>query len=174
MRRLHSIVAGILFSAIGILVSGSTTSGYFCLLGILTFSVGEMLSSPKMYDYLGVIAPSGEKGLYMGYANIPIAIGWAVGSLLGGNLYEAMGDKANLALRYFSEYLNITDGIARTEAVAKLQDALSIDAVQVTKLLWDTYNPNTLWYLFSAIGFATAVGMFFYGRAARKWEPREI
>ena len=33
---------------------------------ILFFSVGEMLASPKMNDYLGVIAPEGQKALYMG------------------------------------------------------------------------------------------------------------
>ncbi len=174
IRRLHSITIGIVISSVGLVLAGFTTTGYFCLLGILVFSVGEMLASPKMNEYLGVIAPPGQKGLYMGYANIPLAIGWGYGSLLGGQVYERMGDKANLAIRYFAEHLGITEGIERTKAVVKLQEALGIDAVQVTKLLWDTYDPYKLWYQFAAIGMAAAIGMFFYGRAARKWEAPDI
>ena len=44
---------------------------YLCLAGIACFTVGEMLCSPKMSEYLGVIAPADKKALYMGYANIP-------------------------------------------------------------------------------------------------------
>ena len=64
------------------------------------FSVGEMMSSPKTNEYLGVLAPEGEKGLYMGYANTPQGIGWAAGSLIAGHVYENQGDKANLAIDY--------------------------------------------------------------------------
>jgi MFS family permease len=174
MRRLHSILIGIMISSIGLVLAGFTTTGYFCLLGILIFSVGEMLASPKMNEYLGVIAPEGQKGLYMGYANIPLAIGWGYGSLRAGQVYDQMGDKANLAIRYFAEHLNITDGIVRTEAVVKLQEAMNMNGTEVTQLLWNTYHPYTLWYQFAAIGFLSAVGMFFYGRAARKWETPDI
>jgi hypothetical protein len=85
-----------------------------------------------------------------------------------------MGDKANLALRYFAEHLNITDGVARTEAVAKLQEAMNLNGTEVTQLLWNTYHPYTLWYQFAAIGILSAIGMFFYGRSARKWEAPDI
>ena len=170
MRRLSSILTGIAISSVGLVLAGFTTAGYVCLLGIVTFSIGEMLASPKMNEYLGVIAPEGQKGLYMGYAYIPQAIGWGYGSIMGGQLYDTMGDKANLAIRYFVEKLNITETIARTEAVGKLQTALNMDAAQVTRLLWDTYQPWKLWFPFAAIGIVAAVCMFFYGRAARKWE----
>jgi dipeptide/tripeptide permease len=174
MRRLHSILIGIMISSIGLVLAGFTTTGYFCLLGILIFSVGEMLASPKMNEYLGVIAPEGQKGLYMGYANIPLAIGWGYGSLRAGQVYDQMGDKANLAIRYFAEHLNITDGIVRTEAVVKLQEAMNMNGTEVTQLLWNTYHPYTLWYQFAAICFLSAIGMFFYGRAARQWETPDI
>ena len=170
MRRLSSILIGITISSVGLVLAGFTTAGYFCIMGIVCFSIGEMLASPKMNEYLGVIAPEGQKGLYMGYAYIPQAIGWGYGSIMGGQLYDKMGDKANLALHYFANHLGITSGIGRTEAVAKLQEHLRIDAAQVTKLLWDTYDPWKLWLPFAAIGILAAIAMFFYGRAARKWE----
>jgi POT family proton-dependent oligopeptide transporter len=203
MRRVHSIMFGIAISSTGLIIAGYSMLGYVCLLGILTFSIGEMMSSPKMNEYLGVIAPEGEKALYMGYANIPLAIGWAYGSLMGGQVYDAQGDKANLAIRYLADKLDITSsaawdamtslqhsfgpkaaaainyiahsngvvqGIARPDAMNRLQDALGVNATEATNLLWNTYQPHTLWYPFAAIGFASALGIFLYSIWVRKKE----
>ncbi|MBV9891496.1 MAG: MFS transporter, partial [Rhizobacter sp.] len=120
MRRVHSITAGIVVASLGLLLAGFTMSGAACIAGILCFSVGEMLASPKMLDYLGVIAPAGEKALYMGYANMPTAIGWAYGSFLGGQIYDEMGDKASLALRYLKEHGGLDAGVDRTTAMEAL------------------------------------------------------
>ncbi len=170
MRRVHSILIGITISSVGLVVAGFSMYGYMCILGILCFSVGEMLASPKMNEYLGVLAPDGEKALYMGYANMPVAIGWAYGSFLAGNIYDKMGDKANLAIRYLSENYNITEAISRPEAMIKLQEHLGISAVEATNLLWKTYNPYKLWYPFAAIGFASAIGIYFYSLWVKKYE----
>jgi MFS family permease len=174
MRRVHSIFLGITISSVGLVAAGFSMSGILCILGILCFSVGEMLSSPKMNDYLGVIAPEGQKALYMGYANMPTAIGWAYGSFLGGQIYERMGDKANLAIRYLAERQGITSGVERTQAMERLQQTLHLNATQATELLWATYHPYRLWYPFAAIGIASAIGIFFYARWARKYEAPDI
>ena len=107
MRRLTSILWGFVIASLGVYVAGSSPSIYTCLGGIACFSLGEMLCSPKMSEYLGVIAPADQKALYMGYANIPFAIGWGYGSFVGGQLYERAGEKAGLALRYLAEVLRV-------------------------------------------------------------------
>lgn len=173
MRRVNSIFWGIIISSAGLFMSGFTMSGYLCILGVTVYAVGEMLSSPKMNEYLGVIAPEGEKGLYMGYANIPLAIGWAYGSTLGGQLYDKMGDKANLAIRYLAEHAGITSGIERTEAFAKMQEILHLNAVDATNLLWNTYHPYKLWYPLTLIGLASAVGILLYSIWVKKYETPE-
>jgi len=174
MRRVHSILMGITVSSIGLILAGFTMSGLFCILGIFCFSIGEMLASPKMNEYLGVIAPEGQKALYMGYANIPLAIGWSYGSLRGGMIYDQMGDKANLAIRYMAEHLNITEAIPRTDAFNRLCTAVNMNASDATTLLWNTYKPYQLWYQFAAIGFAAAIGIFLYSRWVRKYEAADI
>jgi MFS family permease len=123
MRRLTSIFMGMTVSAAGLLLAGFTMAGTFCILGILCFSVGEMLASPKMSEYLGVIAPEGQKALYMGYSNIPFAIGWGYGSWMGGQIYDKAGDKANLSLRYLLDHFGIAEGATREAVIAKLQAA---------------------------------------------------
>ena len=174
MRRVHSILLGIAIASLGLLAAGFTMSGLACILGILCFSVGEMLSSPKMNDYLGVIAPDGEKGLYMGYANMPTAIGWAYGSILGGQIYDSMGDKANLALRYLKEHGGLEAGVERTAAMEKLQQAFHLDAGAATRLLWATYHPWRLWIPFAAIGVASSIGIAIYGRWVRRYEAKDV
>ncbi|MEW5993966.1 MAG: MFS transporter, partial [Candidatus Zixiibacteriota bacterium] len=161
MRRVMSISLGIAIASVGLVLAGFSTSGYFCLLGILVFSVGEMLSSPKMNEYLGVIAPAGQKGLYMGYANVPVAVGWGYGSFLGGQVYDRMGDKANLALDYLAKNFSITD-VSRTQAFDKLTEVTGLNAVDATNLLWNTYDPYRLWYQFALIGIVSAIGMLLY------------
>lgn len=172
MRRVHSILIGITVSSIGLILAGFTTSGYLCLMGILVFSVGEMLSSPKMNEYLGVIAPEGKKGLYMGYANIPQGIGWAIGSVFAGHVYDNMGDKANLALDYLAKNFNLVD-VQRTEAMNKLVEVTGMNHIDATNMLWSMYDPYKLWYQFAAIGIAAAIGMYFYSLWVRKSEPKE-
>ncbi len=173
MRRVHSIFIGITIASVGLMAAGFTMSGWLCILGILCFSVGEMLSSPKMNDYLGVIAPEGQKALYMGYANMPTAIGWAYGSFMGGQIYDQMGDKANLALRYLQSHGGAA-GVERTGAMDALQKTLNLDANAATQLLWTTYQPWKLWLPFAGIGVASAIAIFFYAQWAKRFEAADI
>jgi len=174
MRRVHSIFIGILIASVGLMLSGATMSGWICFMGIIVFAVGEMLASPKLNEYLGVIAPAGEKALYMGYANMPTAVGWAYGSIMAGKVYDKMGDKANLALRYLAEHQGITSGVSRETATVKLGEVLHLDAAQTTHLLWTTYDPYRLWYPFVGIGIASAISIFFYARWVRRYEAPDI
>lgn len=174
MRRVHSIMVGIAVASLGLMLAGFTMSGTACIVGILLFSVGEMLASPKMNDYLGVIAPVGQKALYMGYANMPTAIGWAYGSFLGGQLYDSMGDKANLALRYLKEHGGLDVGVDRTAAMETLQRALHLDAGAATRLLWSTYDPWRLWIPFALIGIASSIGIAIYARWVRRYEAPDV
>lgn len=138
MPRLTSILFGMIVSAAGLIFAGFTMSGIFCILGILCFSMGEMLASPKMNEYLGVIAPEGQKALYMGYANIPLAIGWGYGSIMGGTVYDKMGDKANLALRYLAEHFHIEKGMSQQAILDRIQQA-GIDPARITQTLNDAF-----------------------------------
>ncbi len=156
------ISLGIAVASVGLAIAGFSVSGYVCVLGIVCFAIGEMLSAPKMNEYLGVIAPEGQKALYMGYANLPTALGWAYGSFLGGQVYDRMGDKANLALRYLADHCGTTSGVARTDAFQTLQETLKLSAEQATHLLWTTYHPYQLWYPFVLTGLGAAVGIYLY------------
>jgi MFS family permease len=170
MRRLTSIFFGFIFVSAGIYLVGCSMSVFVCLGGIVCFTAGEMMCSPKMREYLAVIAPPDKKALYMGYASIPYAFGWGYGSYLGGKIYERSGEKANLALRYLSEVLQVRDLPDRSQAFARLTETLGQTPGEVTRLLWDKYDPSWVWTPFAIAGIIAAVAMYIYIRLARRWD----
>ena len=67
-----------------------TTLGLVAALVVL--ALGEMTQSARYYEYISRLAPPGQQGLYMGYAFLPIAIGYFIAGLLGGYLLHEFGD----------------------------------------------------------------------------------
>jgi dipeptide/tripeptide permease len=170
MRRLTSMFCGFVIAGLGVYAAGSSMSISICLAGIACFSVGEMLCSPKMNEYLGVIAPADKKALYMGYANIPMALGWGYGSFAGGKIYEHAGEKAGLALRYLSDVLMVKELPERSQAFAKLTEMLGQNSAEVTQLLWDKYDPSCVWTPFAIAGLLAAIALFAFNHFAKKWQ----
>jgi len=99
IRSLPAMMLGILVSVLAIWMLGMSMDGWWTLLAIGVFSVGEMTASPTKLRYLASIAPPGKEGLYMGYVNATVGIGWSIGSLVAGSIYDQSGDKVNLALQ---------------------------------------------------------------------------
>jgi dipeptide/tripeptide permease len=63
-------------------------AGIFLIVSIASMATGEMMASPRIYEYLGAIAPKGQEGLFMGYANLPIALASMIGGPIGGRMFE--------------------------------------------------------------------------------------
>lgn len=68
--------------------SGLPIGGFIILVSIASMAVGEMLTSPRIYQYIGSISPEGKEGLFLGYANLPLAFGTMIGAPLGGLLFK--------------------------------------------------------------------------------------
>jgi dipeptide/tripeptide permease len=63
-------------------------AGLFMIVSIASQATGEMMASPRVYEYLGAIAPKGEEGLFTGYANLPLALATIIGGKIGGKMFE--------------------------------------------------------------------------------------
>jgi len=61
------------------------------LLVVLAF--GELTQASRYYEYCSRLAPPEQQGLYMGYAFLPIAIGFLLGGSLGGYLLTVFGER---------------------------------------------------------------------------------
>ena len=72
----------------GVLGLSLPIAGIFMIISIAAMAVGEMMASPRVYEYIGAIAPKGQEGLYLGYQSLPIALASIVGGPIGGRLFE--------------------------------------------------------------------------------------
>jgi proton-dependent oligopeptide transporter, POT family len=62
------------------------------ILTLFTVSLGEVTQSPRYYEYISRLAPSGQQGTYMGFAFLPIGIGSLIGGWFGGVLIHHFGE----------------------------------------------------------------------------------
>ncbi len=165
---LVTIIMGIgmaIFATYGL---GMSFGGWWILGCIGIFSLGEMMSGPSFARYIVDIAPKGREGLYIGFSNFTVGIGWSIGSIIAGHLYESGGDKVVLAKRYLVDQLGMSkdavDMLPKEEVVPKLAEVAGTDAFGVRDLLWNTYTPYSMWAIFAAIGVGSLLMLTVYNK----------
>ncbi len=178
VRSMTAMIAGIFVASAATFSLGLSTDGWWVLLAIAGFSLGELMSSPTKMRYFSSIAPPGKKGLYLGYINATGGIGWFLGSFIAGELYETRGDKVVLARRYLVEELHrpvaAVEALPKDDVLPQLATALQTDLEGVRALLFDTYDPSFVWTHFALIGLASMVGLIVFDRithSAHRAEP---
>ncbi|PQJ28352.1 MFS transporter [Rubritalea profundi] len=166
---LVTITIGIVMAIIATYGLGMSMSGWWILGAIGFFSLGEMLSGPGTARYIVEIAPPGREGLYIGYGNFTVGIGWSIGSLIAGHLYQSGGDKVVLAKRYLIDQLGMSadkvNSLPKQEVVPTLAEATGTDAFGAADLLWNTYAPYSMWSIFAAIGLGSMLMLIAYNFA---------
>ena len=171
MKAITSMVVGTLLAAVSLCLSGGSSLGWMSIGAIAVFSVGEMLSSPKFSEYIGNFAPSDKKAMYLGFSQIPLAIGWTLEGKVGTKLYDHFASKDT-----FSRELLVQKGldpatanaIPKGEAFQKLCDYLHQSPHDVTAQLYATHNPGMVWYIMGGIGALSAIGIWWYGQWVKK------
>lgn len=78
-----------LFMAGGVTAKALLPMGsLFIVLTVALIAFGELFASSRLYEYIGSLAPKGQEGLFLGYANLPMAIGSLVGGPAGAWLFN--------------------------------------------------------------------------------------
>jgi dipeptide/tripeptide permease len=88
-RKLPAFTAmnlGILFTGLAWIIPAIHSSMPTFIVALIFVAVGEITQVSRYYEYVSRLAPSGQQGLYMGYAFLPIGIGYFVAGPLGGYL----------------------------------------------------------------------------------------
>ena len=115
MKPINSIIVGIVIIGISmalnlipIFMDGGVralTFGEFIHLGslfiVLTVALiafGELFTSARTYEYIGALAPKGQEGLFLGYANLPMAIGALIGGPAGAFIFNEIMCKGAVKL----------------------------------------------------------------------------
>jgi dipeptide/tripeptide permease len=165
-RPISAMIVGMFICCAGLIMAGTVTTGWLCVLGIFVFAVGEMACSPKFSEYVALMAPADKKALYMGYSNIPFAIGWAGANFIGGPLYERMSDKIELARRYLIQELGhgseAVRALSKGSVMPALAEALGQTEDAARQILWNHYRPQSFWFICMAVGLLATLAMVGY------------
>jgi proton-dependent oligopeptide transporter, POT family len=95
----RAIIWGTLISALAwvlLIVHPSVLMAYLTLIGV---AIGEITQSPRYYEYISRLAPSGQQGTYMGFAFLPIGIGSLIAGWFGGKLIHHFGEVTHQPVR---------------------------------------------------------------------------
>jgi len=88
----RAITIGTLISSLCWLIVGSHGTVWFCVFTLFVLALGEMILSPRYYEYVSRLAPPGQQGTYMGFAFLPIGIGSLAGGWVAGRVMHYYGE----------------------------------------------------------------------------------
>ncbi|MGZ4837501.1 MAG: MFS transporter [Terriglobales bacterium] len=87
-----SVILGTVVTSISWLILAFRPSITGVVLSLIVLALGEIIQSPRYYEYISRLAPPGQQGTYMGFAFLPIGIGSLVGGWFGGQLAHHYGE----------------------------------------------------------------------------------
>ena len=105
MKPINSIIMGIIIIGLSMMINlipifmeggvRQLTLGEWIPMGTLFITLtvgliafGELFTSARTYEFIGALAPKGQEGLFLGYANLPLAIGALIGGPAGAYIFH--------------------------------------------------------------------------------------
>jgi dipeptide/tripeptide permease len=89
----RAVILGTLITAVGWLFMPFWHSQWGAVTALAVVATGEIIQSPRYYEYISRLAPAGQQGTYMGFAFLPIGIGSLIGGWLSGRLLKHFGEE---------------------------------------------------------------------------------
>ena len=82
----QAVIVGTVITSIAWLIVAFRPAVWAAVLSLFVLAIGEIIQSPRYYEYISRLAPPGQQGTYMGFAFLPIGIGSIMGGWMGGKL----------------------------------------------------------------------------------------
>ena len=167
IKATNSMAIGTFLAAATMIIFAEFNYVWIIVLGIVCFSIGEMLSAPKSSEFMGNIAPPQKKAMYLGFSQLPLTIGWMAEGYFGQTLYYKYG-----AIDTVARPALVDAGMSEADAAAipigeafqKLIEVTGQSADVLTAQLYAANDVGTAWYIMASFGIVAAAGMYVYGR----------
>jgi dipeptide/tripeptide permease len=104
MKPIRSIIVGTIIIGLSMIINlapiygeGGLRAPFLSLLpmasaviivAVVLIALGELFVSARTFEYIGALAPKGQEGLFLGYAQLPMAIGALVGGPVGAAIFN--------------------------------------------------------------------------------------
>ena len=92
MTAFRAVVLGTLIAMMAFAILAVHSTIYAVYATLVVVAIGELIQSPRYYDYISRLAPPGQQGTYMGFAFLPLGIGSFIGGPIGGALLHHFGE----------------------------------------------------------------------------------
>ena len=92
IASVKAVTLGTLVSSLAWVVLIFMPSVTGVIITLVCVALGEIIQSPRYYEYISRLAPPGQQGTYMGFAFLPIGLGSLVGGWFGGKLMHHFGE----------------------------------------------------------------------------------
>ena len=99
---------------------------------------------------------------------VPVFAGNFLTTFVSGNLYQAWSDKlsllqAEMATRNIT-MPEITLDFTKNDYFASASEKLGMSENEMTQFIWDSYQPNKIWYVIVGIGIVTIIALSVYDK----------
>ena len=165
MTHVSAMIRGTIIGTIGVTLTFMFNNVWFTIIGTMIFSIGEMAASPTLSAFIAQITPKGKEALYQGTYFLPVAVGNYIAGLISGDLYEKWSDKYTLLkTELTNKAITMPENLTKKEYFDLASQKLGLSQSQITDLLWNTYNPNKMWYLICGIDVFAALSLYAYNK----------
>jgi hypothetical protein len=167
-KPINTMIVGFLVNAIGITLALLTRNGWFLVMSIFIFSLGEMSFSPKILEYIAKLAPGDKAALYMGTYFLPIALGNFFAGLISGKIFEITADKVVLlekeVARWGLQIPEVSSTFSQQDYMARAAELMGMDIPELTQYLWLNYNPSLFGVILMSLGILTCLALIIYDK----------
>jgi predicted MFS family arabinose efflux permease len=88
----QAVILGTVITSVSWIILALRPTIWGAVLSLFVLALGEIIQSPRYYEYISRLAPPGQQGTYMGFAFLPIGIGSLIGGWYGGMLVHHFGE----------------------------------------------------------------------------------
>lgn len=159
-NKFNSLIFAMILVALGCLSISFSQLALFLFIGLTVYTFGEMIVRPKFQEVVSDLSPKKRESQYLSFLHISYALGYMIGALSGGLVYDNFGEKARLAQIELESKFGITESIEN--AFLTLSDKLNITPQETTDLLFNNYNPLNAWLPFIGILIISIILLYFY------------
>ena len=165
MKQVSALIRGTVIATLGVVLTFVFNNVWFTIIGTVIFAVGEMIAGPTIYAYVAQITPRGKEALYQGTLFLPVAVANYLTGFVTGDLYQKWSDKYSLLqIELAKRNIVVPKGLTKKQYFEYAQEKLQMSHSKITEMLWNTYQPNRLWYIVLAMGAFTAISVFIYNK----------
>ena len=111
----QAVILGTVITSLSWVILALNPTVWGAVLSLFVLALGEIIQSPRYYEYISRLAPPGQQGTYMGFAFLPIGIGSLIGGWFGGRLLHHYGEVAHQPRRMWFAVTAV--GLATTLAL---------------------------------------------------------